>query len=54
MLNFDGRGYSEAWARRLAARHVPVAIWTVNDPAEARKFLAMGAESIISPIPKIV
>jgi glycerophosphoryl diester phosphodiesterase/predicted MFS family arabinose efflux permease len=54
MLNYDGRFYTERLARRLAARHVPVALWTVESPEEARKFLAMGAESIISPIPRIV
>lgn len=54
MLNFDSRTFTPALAHRLAARKVPVAIWTVEDPADARKFLAMGAESIISPVPKIV
>jgi glycerophosphoryl diester phosphodiesterase len=54
MLNYDARSFTPALARRLAARKVPVAIWTVEDPAEARKFLAMGAESIISPVPQIV
>jgi MFS family permease len=54
MLNFDGRFFTPVFARRLAARKVPVAIWTVDDAAEARKFLAMGAESIISPVPQIV
>ncbi|MGZ3702607.1 MAG: glycerophosphodiester phosphodiesterase, partial [Bdellovibrionota bacterium] len=54
MLNFDGRYLTPALASRLAARHVPLAIWTISDPTEARKFLAMGAKSIISPLPKIV
>jgi glycerophosphoryl diester phosphodiesterase/MFS family permease len=54
MLNFDGNGYTTSMARRLALRKVPVAIWTISDPETARKFLAMGAESIISPIPNIV
>jgi MFS family permease len=54
MLNYDGRYFTPAFARRLAARRVPVAIWTVDSVDEARKFLAMGAESIISPIPKVV
>jgi glycerophosphoryl diester phosphodiesterase len=54
MLNYDGRYFTPALARSLAARHVPVAIWTVEDPLEARKFLAMGVESIISPKPNIL
>lgn len=54
MLNYDGRFFTSALARRLAVRHVPVAIWTVESEDEARKFLAMGAESIISPIPNLV
>lgn len=54
MLNYDAAFFTEKMARRLAARQVPVALWTVESAAEARKFLAMGAKSIISPIPKIV
>lgn len=54
MLNYDGRYLTERLVRSLKSRKVPFAVWTVEDPAEARKFLAMGAESIISPVPKIV
>jgi glycerophosphoryl diester phosphodiesterase len=54
MLNLDGRYFSAKLAASLAARRVPVAVWTVETPEEARKFLAMGAKSIISPIPKVV
>lgn len=54
MLNYDGRYLTERLVRSLRGRRVPFAVWTVEDPAEARKFLAMGAESIISPVPKIV
>lgn len=54
MLNYDGRSFTEAFAARLAVRHVPVAVWTVESAADARKFLALGAKSIISPIPNVV
>jgi MFS transporter, Spinster family, sphingosine-1-phosphate transporter len=54
MLNYDGRYFTPGLARSLAARKVPVAIWTVEEPAEAKKFLALGAESIISPKPDII
>jgi MFS family permease len=54
MLNYDGRYLTPALASSLRHRRVPFAVWTVEDPAEARKFLAMGAESIISPLPKIL
>ncbi len=54
MLNYDGRFLTPELASSFSHRKVPFAIWTVEDPAEARKFLAMGAESIISPLPKIV
>jgi hypothetical protein len=29
-------------------------VWTVESAADARKFLALGAKSIISPIPNVV
>jgi|GEM_PF-46857 len=54
MLNFDGRYLTDRLARSLRLRKVPFAVWTVEDPLQARKFLAMGAESIISPLPKIL
>jgi MFS transporter, Spinster family, sphingosine-1-phosphate transporter len=54
MLNYDGRHLTPALARSLAARKVPFAVWTVEEPAEARKFLALGAGSIISSLPKIL
>lgn len=54
MLNYDGRSLTEAKARSFRARRLPFAIWTVDEPADARKFLAMGAESIISPRPDIL
>jgi glycerophosphoryl diester phosphodiesterase/predicted MFS family arabinose efflux permease len=54
MLNYDQRSLSPARAASFRARKVPFAVWTVNDPAEARKCLAMGAESIISDLPDIL
>lgn len=54
MLNYDGKYLTEGLARSLAARRVPFAVWTISDPQEARKFLAMGAKSIISPVPNII
>jgi glycerophosphoryl diester phosphodiesterase/predicted MFS family arabinose efflux permease len=54
ILHFDGRFLTEGLGASLKARRVPLAVWTVTDAAEAKKFLAMGARSIISPIPRIV
>lgn len=54
MVNYDRRSLTPARAAAFRARKVPFAVWTVNDPAEARKFLAMGAESIISDVPEIL
>ncbi|MGE3261714.1 MAG: MFS transporter [Bacteriovoracia bacterium] len=53
MLNFDWRFYTAARAAQFAARKVPVSLWTVEDAAQAKKLLAMGAKSIISPLPKL-
>jgi glycerophosphoryl diester phosphodiesterase len=54
MLNLDFRDFTPERAAAFARRRVPVAVWTVDDPELARKCLAMGAESIISPVPRIV
>ncbi len=54
MLNYDGRFLTPAMARALRIRGVPFAIWTVIEHSEARKFLALGAKSIISPKPGIL
>jgi glycerophosphoryl diester phosphodiesterase/predicted MFS family arabinose efflux permease len=53
MLNLDWRYYTPAKAAELAERHIPVALWTVDNADQARKLLAMGAKSIISPLPKL-
>jgi MFS transporter, Spinster family, sphingosine-1-phosphate transporter len=54
MLNYDGRFLTPALAASLRSRGVPFAVWTIEDRAEARKYLAMGAGSIISPLPDIL
>lgn len=54
MLNYDSRSLTPARAAAFRARKVPFAVWTVNDPAAARNYLAMGAESIISDVPEIL
>ena len=54
MLNYDGRFLTPRLAAGLRSRGVPFAVWTVEDKAEARKYLAMGAGSIISPLPDIL
>lgn len=54
MLNLDQELYTEAFAAALKERKVPVAVWTVDDKDKAKKFLALGAESIISPRPDIL
>jgi len=41
--------------RAIAAAHrkgAPVLVWTVNDPAEMRRFAAMGVDGIVSDDPK--
>jgi MFS family permease len=54
MLNYDERSLSPGRAAFFRACKRPFAVWTVIERDEARKFLAMGAESIISPIPDIL
>lgn len=54
MLNLDQDLYNEKTAKSYRSRKVPVAIWTVETEEKARKCLALGAESIISPLPNIV
>jgi glycerophosphoryl diester phosphodiesterase len=54
MLNLDWRYYTAEKARDFAQRQVPVSVWTVNDPAQARKLLALGAKSIISDQPNLI
>lgn len=54
MVNLDAKDFTPARARNFAQRMVPVSVWTVNDPAQARNLLALGAKSIISDQPKIV
>ena len=39
--------------RAISAAGVPVFVWTVNDPAEVRRFAAMGVAGIVSDDPKI-
>lgn len=54
MLNYDGHFLTEKMAKGLSSRRIPFAVWTVNDPADGKKFLAMGAKSIISPVPDLI
>lgn len=54
LLHLDQASYTSKAAASYRARKVPVAIWTVESQEKARKFLAMGAESIISPKPGII
>jgi glycerophosphoryl diester phosphodiesterase len=54
MLNYDQRSLTPARAAAFRSRKVPFAVWTVNDPAGAKNYLAMGAESIISDVPEIL
>lgn len=53
MLNIDARSLGAKLVGSLQERKVPFAVWTIETAAEARKFLAMGAKSIISPLPKL-
>jgi MFS family permease len=54
MLNYDGRFLTEKMAKHLSSRRIPFAVWTVCDPEDGKKFLALGAKSIISPVPDII
>ena len=42
---------SDARVRRWRARGALVNVWTVNDPAEARRLAAAGVDAIISDVP---
>ncbi len=54
LLHLDKDMVTEKLAGALASRRVPWAVWTVNDPQEARKLLALGAESVISDSPQVL
>ena len=54
ILHLDQEMVSESRAESLEVRKVPWAVWTVNDPIKAKKFLALGAKSIISDKPDIL
>jgi MFS family permease/glycerophosphoryl diester phosphodiesterase len=54
MLNIDQDSVNELSAADWKGRGVPFAVWTVEDHDKARKFLALGAKSIISPKVKIL
>lgn len=54
MVNLEHGLYTERLASSFRARKIPVAVWTVDQPELAKKLLALGAESIISPRPDIV
>lgn len=45
---------SDAVLARLADSGIEYALATVNDPAEARRFLAAGAQSVLSDIPDLL
>ncbi|NUM87683.1 MAG: MFS transporter [Bdellovibrionales bacterium] len=53
LLHLDRNMVTAELAGALASRRVPWAAWTVNDPGEARKLLALGAESVISDRPGV-
>lgn len=53
MLNLEWKYYTPERAAAYAMRKVPVSLWTVDTAEQARKLLAMGAKSIISPLPKL-
>lgn len=54
MVNLEHSLYTERLASSFRARKIPVAVWTVDQPELAKKLLALGAESIISPKPDII
>jgi glycerophosphoryl diester phosphodiesterase len=43
-----------AIAAFFTSRDVPLFVWTVNDPAEAQRFAALGVTGIISDLPGLV
>ena len=53
-LHLDHRRISTAGLRRLAAAHVPVLLYTVNDAARARELLAAGAMAVITDAPDLI
>jgi glycerophosphoryl diester phosphodiesterase len=53
-LHLDHRRISTAVLRRLAAAHVPVLLYTVNEVARARELLSAGATAIITDAPDLI
>ena len=54
LVHLEQALYTVRLAQAFQVRKVPVAVWTVEDSAKARKFLEMGAKSIISSDPGIL
>jgi MFS transporter, Spinster family, sphingosine-1-phosphate transporter len=50
MLNLDKNMITKNRVERWHERGIPVAAWTVNDPARARELLGIGVASIISDV----
>lgn len=47
-LHIDARHASSEVLQEAAARQVPVAVWTVNEPAQARALLAAGCTALFT------
>lgn len=50
----SGRHVTEALARGVQRRGYDWHVWTVDDPAEARRFREWGADSIITNVPGVI
>jgi glycerophosphoryl diester phosphodiesterase len=53
-LHLDHRRIGTAGLRKLAAAHVPVLLYTVNEASRGRELLSAGATAIITDAPDVI
>lgn len=53
-LNVNGKKLAASWACEIKKAGFALSVYTVNDPAEARALVAMGADCVITDAPDII
>jgi glycerophosphoryl diester phosphodiesterase len=53
-MNVGSKRLTAATAVAIKRAGYALAVWTVNDPAEARALVGMGADCIITDVPDVV